>query len=79
MNPRRMKGFGLTDGEQLERLWSYLRLFSKISKEQTAGHRKELLAMALLNYAQKKMDAIGNCLFPCASYMFRLMTFIEIN
>ena len=63
MNPRRMNEFGLVDGEQMERLWSYLRPFAKITKEQTPGHRKELLTMALLNFTQKKIDCLGNDTF----------------
>lgn len=31
-NPRFLKGFGLTDGEGLERLWSYLGEFVPITK-----------------------------------------------
>ena len=59
MNPRKMSGFGLTDGEQMERLWAYLRPFSKITKEQTPVHRKQLLTIALLHYAQRKSDRMG--------------------
>lgn len=33
MSARYQTGFGLTDGEVLERLWSFLRRFSKMTKE----------------------------------------------
>ena len=52
-------GFGLTDGEQLERFWSYLRLFAKITKEMTQSHRLDMLAMAAANFTRKKNLAIG--------------------
>ncbi|MGH0120458.1 UNVERIFIED_CONTAM: hypothetical protein FKN15_066345 [Acipenser sinensis] len=54
LNPRRLKGFGLVDGEQLERLWSYLRLFAKTTKEMTPSHRLDMLAMAVALYSHKK-------------------------
>ena len=41
-------GFGLTDGEVLERLWSFLHCFSKISKETRPSHRIDILIDALL-------------------------------
>jgi len=41
-------GFGLTDGEVLERLWSFLHCFSKISKETCPSHRIDILTDALL-------------------------------
>ncbi len=59
MSPRRLQGFGLVDGEQLERLWSYLRLFAKITKEMTPDHRLDLLTMAVLNYRQQKISEMG--------------------
>ena len=52
-------GFGLTDGEEMERLWAYLRRFSFITKEMTAVHRRDLLTDALLHYAKKKNSNIG--------------------
>ena len=71
MNPRRQPGFGLTDGEQLERIWSYLRLFAKITKEQTPNHRIDLLTLALMHYAQRKTLNIGKSgichIFICCS------------
>jgi Kyakuja-Dileera-Zisupton transposase len=51
--------FGLCDGEGMERLWSYLRPFSRITKEMTPSHRIDLLTDALLHYAQRKKNTIG--------------------
>lgn len=52
-NTRFHKGTGLADGEQSERLWSYLRKFGKITKEMTPSHRTDLLTDALLHYSAK--------------------------
>jgi Kyakuja-Dileera-Zisupton transposase len=54
-----MEGVGLVDGETMERLWSYLRKFSKISKEMTPAHRMEQLTYALQHYARRKTCALG--------------------
>ncbi|PVD26558.1 hypothetical protein C0Q70_14235 [Pomacea canaliculata] len=51
--PRSAAGIGLTDGETVERLWSYLRKFSGISKMMTPQRRVDLLTDALLHYASK--------------------------
>ncbi|KAJ8332550.1 hypothetical protein SKAU_G00423390 [Synaphobranchus kaupii] len=50
---RYREGTGLADGEQSERLWSYLRKFGKITKEMTPSHRSDLLTDALLHYSKK--------------------------
>lgn len=62
MTPRRLPGFGLVDGEQLERIWSYLRLFAKITKEMTHDHRLDLLTMAIIHYRNQKICAMGRYL-----------------
>uniref|UniRef100_A0A7M5XEG6 Uncharacterized protein n=1 Tax=Clytia hemisphaerica TaxID=252671 RepID=A0A7M5XEG6_9CNID len=59
---RRLETFGLMDGELMERLWSYLRSFSKITKEMTPAHRTDLLSDALLHFGSKKMSGIGKYL-----------------
>ncbi|XP_028983462.1 uncharacterized protein LOC114842115 [Betta splendens] len=51
---RRLKGFGLTDGEGMERLWSFLRRFARITKEMSPSHRLDLLTEALLYYGRRK-------------------------
>ena len=43
----------------MERLWSYLRFFAPITKEQTLSHRTDLLTDALLHYAEKKISNLG--------------------
>lgn len=55
-SPRRTPGVGLTDGESLERLWSYLGKFSRITKELTPENRTDLLTDALMYYGQTIRD-----------------------
>jgi hypothetical protein len=49
----------MVDGEVMERLWSYLRLFRKMTKEMTASHREDILSDALYFYAKKQRSKIG--------------------
>ncbi|CAM4705171.1 unnamed protein product [Leuciscus chuanchicus] len=49
----RLHGFGLTDGEGMERLWSFLRRFARVTKEMTPSHRLDLLTDALLHYERR--------------------------
>eukprot|EP00794_Sanderia_malayensis_P014806 gene14806-16345_t len=46
--------FGLTDGESTERLWSFLRRFTAITKEMMRTHRTDLLTDALIYFARRK-------------------------
>ena len=52
-SPRYKSGFGCTDGEVLERLWSYLRRFSRMTKEMRLAHRIDVLTDALLYYGRQ--------------------------
>ncbi|ELT98066.1 hypothetical protein CAPTEDRAFT_203517 [Capitella teleta] len=61
-SPRRIPGFGLLDGEAIERLWSYLRRFAKITKEMTPGHRLNLLSQGLDHFSKKKEDRLDKWL-----------------
>jgi hypothetical protein len=58
-SPRRQNGYGLTDGEGIERLWSYLRGFSSMTKEMNAGRRTDLLTDALLHYSSRQVQQFG--------------------
>ncbi|XP_073729006.1 uncharacterized protein [Misgurnus anguillicaudatus] len=51
---RWLDGFGLTDGEGMERLWSFLQRFARVTKEMTPSHRLDLLTDALLHYGRRK-------------------------
>ncbi|XP_046863813.1 uncharacterized protein LOC124457641 isoform X3 [Xenia sp. Carnegie-2017] len=55
-NPRRKKGYGLTDGEGVERLWSFLRGFSGMTKEMSSGRRLDILTDALLHYSSRRLE-----------------------
>ncbi|XP_068758161.1 uncharacterized protein [Montipora capricornis] len=50
--PRRTPNVGLTDGEGVERFWSYLRQFSTITKEMSVDKRVNVLTDASLHYGE---------------------------
>ena len=52
-NPRNILGFGLSDGEVVERVWSYLRRFAAMTKEMHPSHRIDVLSDALSYYRLK--------------------------
>ena len=56
---RRVEGFALSDGEQVERLWSYMRNFCRSTKEMTASNRVDAITDALLYYSKKAMYRMG--------------------
>jgi len=53
---------GLADGENMERLWSYLGCFCSMSKEMSAANRTDLLSDALHHYCTLKESKLGNIL-----------------
>ena len=55
----RTVGIGLSDGEVMERLWSYLRRFGKMTKEMQPSHRIDVLTHALLYYSAQKIEKIS--------------------
>lgn len=59
LNPRRKVNFGMADGEWTERIWSSLRPYAYITKEQTAGHREDTLTLAALYLGNKKNSVLG--------------------
>lgn len=61
-SPRFQTGFGLTDGEVLERLWSYMRRFSKMTKEMRPAHRIDVLSDALGHFAHLSAINLGELL-----------------
>ncbi|XP_064400958.1 uncharacterized protein LOC135347050 isoform X2 [Halichondria panicea] len=61
-SPRFQEGFGLTDGEVLERLWSYMRRFSKMTKEMRPSHRIDVLNDALGHFAYQSSMNLGDIL-----------------
>lgn len=59
LSPLRSEGFGLSDGEAMERLWSYLRRFSRMTKEMRPAHRIDVLTHALLYYGFSTKQKLG--------------------
>ena len=57
--PLRYEGVGLSDGETMERLWSYLRRFGRMTKEMRPAHRRDVLAHALACYGMKTKVKLG--------------------
>lgn len=57
--PLRCDGIGLSDGEVMERLWSYLRRFNRMTKEMRPSHRTDVLAHALVYYGMQKKKKLG--------------------
>lgn len=53
MSPVQCPGLGLSDGEVLERMWSFLRRFGKMTKEMRSSHRVDVITQALLHYGLK--------------------------
>lgn len=80
-SPRNIEGFGLTDGENVERLWSYLGRFARMTKEMSSGNRVDLLTDALSHYCKQKQRKLGKykeptctchtdlCVHMCTSYI----------
>jgi hypothetical protein len=58
-HPRVIKSVGLTDGESLERLWSYLGKFAKTTKHMKSGHRLDIIETALEFLYQKSIEKLG--------------------
>ncbi|XP_033727630.1 uncharacterized protein LOC117316961 [Pecten maximus] len=59
---RNVEGTGLANGEGTERLWSYLRTMSRITKEMSLDNRHDCLVDSLHHYATK-LQLILACLF----------------
>ena len=58
-SPLHCPGIGLSDGEVLERMWSFLRRFGKMTKEMRPSHRVDVLTHALLHYGHKTKQKLG--------------------
>ncbi|CAO0794119.1 unnamed protein product [Mucor circinelloides] len=57
-NPRYIVGFGLTDGEGTERLWSYLNGFASMTRSMTSDNRHLVLTDAVVWYKNARMREI---------------------
>uniref|UniRef100_A0A1X7SYR8 Uncharacterized protein n=1 Tax=Amphimedon queenslandica TaxID=400682 RepID=A0A1X7SYR8_AMPQE len=65
-SPRNKEGFGLCDGENLERLWSYLGKFCKMTKEMSIANRVDVLTDALNHFSRQKITRL------CISFVERM-------
>ena len=80
------EGSGFSNREQSERLWSYLRCFSSMTREMTAAHRQDTLTDALLYYARKILMKTGDVHIIYSflsdslksSYLFTLWSLIDV-
>ena len=61
-NPQNILGFGLSDGEVVERVWSYLRRFAAMTKEMHPSHQIDVLSDGLSYYCQKSARNLGRFL-----------------
>ena len=59
--PRRCEGLGLSDSEIMERLWSYMRRYSRMTKEMRPSHRIDVLCSALVYYGMQAKKILGVC------------------
>ena len=59
-SPRKTSNVGLTDGEGVERLWSFMRQFHKITKEMSADKRHDVLTDAALHYDEHVLSHLRN-------------------
>ncbi|KAI8144745.1 hypothetical protein BJV82DRAFT_667301 [Fennellomyces sp. T-0311] len=64
-HPRHLQGFGLRDGEWMERLWSYLNDFVSMARYMSPLNRRLTLTVALDTFAQQK----SACILDTASSM----------
>ena len=64
-SPLQSTGLGLSDGEVMERMWSYLRRFSRMTKEIRPAHRVNVLAHALLYYGLGIKNKLRKKLLVC--------------
>ena len=61
------------NGEVMERLWSYLRCFSKMTKEMRPAHRIDVLTHGLVYYGIRKKDTLDKI---CIVHHFTSATLI---
>lgn len=59
-SPRRSKNVSLTHGEGVERFWSFLRMFSPITKEMSVHKRNDALTDASIHYGENLVAKYGN-------------------
>ena len=66
MSPRNKVGYALSDGEGCERLWSFMRRFSRMTREMRPAHRIDVLTDAVLHFARATTGRLSMCTCSCA-------------
>ncbi|KAI8136611.1 hypothetical protein BJV82DRAFT_675971 [Fennellomyces sp. T-0311] len=61
-HPRLTIGYGLKDGEWLERLWSYFNGFVSMTRYMTPLNRRLTLTVALKTFSRQKVESIAHTL-----------------
>ena len=59
-HPRIQEDIGLTDGESLERIWSYLGRFVSNTKHMRPAHRLDILSLAIQYILNQMITNLGN-------------------
>lgn len=62
-HPRIKEGIGLTDGEALERIWSYLGRYVSNTKHMRPAHRLDILSLAIQNISNRMITNLGNFIY----------------
>lgn len=63
MSPRNKVGYALSDGEGCERLWSFMRRFSRMTREMRPAHRIDVLTDAVLHFARATTGRLSMCTY----------------
>ena len=74
-HPRIQEGIGLTDGESLERIWSYLGRFVSNTKHMRPAHRLDILSLAIEHISKRMITNLGNFIYK----LFVLIMFYYIS
>jgi len=62
-HPRIQKDIGLTDGESLERIWSYLGRFVSTTKHMRPAHRLDILSLAIQHISKRMITDLGKFIY----------------
>lgn len=70
----------MSDGETMERLWSYLRRFARMTKEMRPAHRIDVLSSALIYYGIQTKGKLGELFaqnkIDCSHVAMQLLYFL---
>ena len=75
-HPRIQEGIGLTDGESLERIWSYLGKYVSNTKYMRPAHRLDILSLAVQHISNRMIANLGNFIYKL---FMLIIVFIILN